>query len=171
MTSSSFVPAAVAACLLCACSASPPPRAARAGQLPCEDAEAWQDELRLLDARTLLKVEPTTWVDMCSGAAQVTGTRLRIRRSEASSERLSPRLAQMLQCSSARVLVGEVDRSQLGDDRLWLPEGWVDVDVKREAGDYSVRLSAENVAKNLQLLRRATAFARAQHPAFPGQSR
>jgi hypothetical protein len=137
------------------------------GQRGCEDAGAWQDELGLLDARTLLKVEPTTWVDMCSGAAQVTGTRLLVRRSEASSERLS----RLLQCSSARVLVGEVDRSQLGDDRLWLPEGWVDVDVKREAGDYSVRLSAENVAKNLQLLRRATAFARAQHPAFPGQSR
>jgi hypothetical protein len=166
MTSTALVPATVAAiCLLGACSTSAPPgaRAPQVGQLPCEDGDAWQDELRLLDASTLLKVEPTTWVDMCSGAAQVTGTRLLLRRPEASSQRL----ARMLQCSSARVRIGQADPSQIADGRLRLPEGWVDIDVKPEAGHYAVRLSAENVAKNLQLLRQATAFALGLRPAGP----
>jgi hypothetical protein len=161
-----FVAAAVAAQLLGACATSRPVRTPSPGGAPlsCEDARAWQDALRTLDTTTLLTVEPTTWVDTCSGAAQVTGTRVRIRGSEASSNRLSGRLASLLECPNARVRVEPADTSQPGSDRLWLRAGWVDIDVKREAGNYSVRLSAESVSKNLQLLRAATAYAHAQHP-------
>jgi hypothetical protein len=160
MTGSASMSAAVAACLLCACSSIDPPRApaAKVGLLPCEDAQAWQDELNLLDAGTLLKVEPTTWQDTCNGAFTITGTRFLVRSPEASSEKL----AKLLQCPSGRVLVGEVDSAQPAGGGLQLPEGWVDIDVKREAGHYAVRLSAANVAKNIQLLHRATAFARAR---------
>lgn len=162
MTGSGFVPAAVAACLLCGCSAVEPPRApaARVVQRPCEDAQAWQDELGQLDAATLLKVEPTTWQDTCNGAFTVTGTRMLVRPQAASSERL----AKLLQCPSERVLV---DAAPPAGGGLWLPEGWVDIDVQRDADHYAVRLSAANVAKNIQLLHRTTEFARARRSAGP----
>jgi hypothetical protein len=158
MKPSALVVAAVAtASFLGACAESSPPSVPAASMDPCRDGAAWQEELAALDANAVLKIEPTHWFDTCSGAAQVTGTRLLMRRPEASTERLS----RMLRCSSARVRVGNGDGSRLPDGRLQLPEGWVDIDVTREAGDYSVRLRAESVPKNIELLRRATAFVRA----------
>jgi hypothetical protein len=154
-----LVPAIVAAaCLLGACGGGVAPRVPAGPVEPCRDGHAWQDELRMLDAKAVLNVEPTYWRDACSGAAQVTGTRLFVRRPEPSSERLS----HLLHCGGVRVWVGAGDGAQPAGGRLELPEGWVDIDVNREAGEYVVWLSAENVRKNLELLRRATAFAGAK---------
>jgi hypothetical protein len=144
------------ASLLGACTESLPQGGSSGRVDPCEDGRAWQDELGALDADAVQRVEPTYWVDTCAGAAQVTGTRLLIRLQGTSTERLT----HMLQCSNVRMQVGK-DDGHGGEGHLRLPEGSMDVDVKREAGAYSVWLSAGNVTKNLELLRRAkTAFAR-----------
>jgi hypothetical protein len=144
------------ASLLGACAENIPPGGSSGRVDLCEDGPAWQAELGALDANSVLKVEPTYWVDTCNGAAQVTGTRLVIRLHQTSTERLT----HMLRCSQTRMHLGK-DDGRAAQDHLWLPEGWVDVDVTREAGAYSVWLSAESVTKNLELLRRTkTAFAR-----------
>jgi hypothetical protein len=109
----------------------------------------------MLDPKAVLRVRPTHWQDTCSGAVQVTGTKLLVRPPEASSARL----AHLLHCSGTRVWVAPGDGAPPAGGKLQLPEGWVDIDVKPEAGDYSVWLSAETTRKNLDLLRRATAFA------------
>ena len=151
-------------CMLCACSQNVPAITARAKiEAPsCADASAWQDDLMRLEANSLLRVEPTYWVDTCSGAAQVTGVKLHVRPTERG---WSGSFRRVLQCSSARVRVGQVDRSRPRDDSLWLPEGWVDIEVQREDAHFSVWLSADSVAKNLQLLRRITALASARRSA------
>jgi hypothetical protein len=69
------------------------------------------------------------------------------------------KLAQLLQCHSAAVLLGQIDRSKFFDDPTWLPNAWLDIDVKPEGRNFAVTLSANTVAKNLQVLQRATAFA------------
>jgi hypothetical protein len=125
----------------------------------CQDGDAWQDELAALPATSVVKVEPTHWVDMCAGASQLSGTRLLIRRPE------TERLSHMLHCGRTRVRVGQAAGSH-AEGHLQLPEGRMDIDVTREAGAYSVWLSAETVTKNLELLRRAK-IAFVGHPRRP----
>jgi hypothetical protein len=152
------------ASLLGACATSLPPGGAPGRVDLSEDGHAWQDELAALDASAVVRVEPTYWVDTCAGASQVSGTRLLIRLRGTSTERLT----RILGCSRVRVQVGRDDGAR-AEGHLQLPEGWVDVDVTREIGAYSVWLSAESVTKNLELVRRAkTAFA---HAAEPGTTR
>jgi hypothetical protein len=39
---------------------------------------------------------------------------------------------------------------------LWLPEGWIDIDVQARDDAFAVTLSADSVSKNIELLRRTT---------------
>ena len=41
---------------------------------------------------------------------------------------------------------------------LWLPDGWLDIEVKPEGGNFRVTLSAESVPKNIQLFHRTADF-------------
>jgi hypothetical protein len=68
-------------------------------------------------------------------------------------------LARLLRCHGARALLGEVERSQLGDDPYWLPGSWVDIDVKDTGRSFVVTLTGNSVTENLRILRRAEAFA------------
>jgi hypothetical protein len=80
------------------------------------------------------------------------------------------RLTRTLQCHTARVLLGQVDRSQLPDDPYVLPNEWLDIRVVPEGGNFAVSVEADSVAKNLQVFSRATAYADshgADHAASP----
>jgi hypothetical protein len=90
----------------------------------------------------------------------VSGAKLLIRPPDGLS---SERLAGILQCHSAKVQLGQVDVSRFADDPYRLPDAWVDNDVKPEGGNFAVTLSSDTVAKNLQVLERASAFADAHH--------
>ena len=145
--------------LLSACAArlAPTAKATQVEQTECSNETA-QDDLRLLQTAKVLRAEPiygkihTNTTD----EERVNGATLIIRPPEGVS---TDRLAQMLQCHSAGVLLGQVDRSKFPDDPYWLPNAWLDIDVKPEGRNFAVTLSANTVAKNLQVLQRATAFA------------
>jgi hypothetical protein len=145
--------------LLSACAArlAPTAKATQVEQTECSNETA-QDDLRLLQTAKVLRAEPiygkihTNTTD----EERVNGATLIIRPPEGVS---TDRLAQMLQCHSAGVLLGQVDRSKFPDDPYWLPNAWLDIDVKPEGTNFAVTLSANTVARNLQVLQRATAFA------------
>jgi hypothetical protein len=79
-------------------------------------------------------------------------------------EGVSPeRMTRIIQCHSARALLGQIDRSQFPDDPFWLPDTWVSIEVKPDNGNYAVTLEANDIPTNLKLAARAKAYAEA-HP-------
>jgi hypothetical protein len=132
-------------------------RATQVEQAECSNGAA-QDDLRLLQTVKVLKAEPIYARIITNNTAEerVSGARLLISAPEGVS---ADKLTQLLQCHSAAVLLGQIDRSKFSDDPTWLPNSWLDIDVKPEAGNFAIALSANTVAKNLQVLRRANAFA------------
>ena len=154
-----LVTGASVAFLLSACAGRVPPtaQAAQVEQAQCSNA-ASQDDLQLLQAARVLKAEPI-YSQMHSNTADgelVSGATLLISAPEGVS---ADKLTHILQCHSAAVLLGQLDRSKFAEDPTWLPNAWLDIDVKPEGGNFAVTLSANTVARNLQVLKRATAFA------------
>lgn len=135
-------------------------KAAQLEQAECSPAAA-ESDWRLLQSARVLKAEPiyahvhTNDTD----EERVNGARLLISAPEGAS---ADKLVLMLRCHSAAVLLGQIDRSKFSDDPTWLPDAWLDIDVKPESGHFAVTLSANTVARNLQVLQRATAFADAR---------
>jgi hypothetical protein len=151
-------------CVLSACAMNAPPaaRAAEIERMQCASGSASPDDVRLLQATTVLKAEPIySRIHTNSNEEdRVSGAKLLIRPPEGVS---ADRLTRVLQCHSARVLLGQIDRSQLPDDPYWLPDAWLDIEVTPETGNFAVTLRADSVSKNLAVLSRATAFADTHH--------
>jgi hypothetical protein len=147
------------ACLAgCSVNTSATTKAAQVEHAQCTGARTAQDDLRLLETTTVLRADPIYSHVHTNGNDEdrVSGAKLLIRPPEGVT---ADRFALILQCHSARVLLGQVDRSQLPDDPTWLPDAWVDIDVTPEAGNFAVTLRSDSVSKNLQVLNRASAFA------------
>jgi hypothetical protein len=68
-------------------------------------------------------------------------------------------LTRILQCHSARALLGRLDRDSVPNDPYWLPDTWVNIDVKAEDGNFAVTLTADTVRDNLQVYGRANRYA------------
>jgi hypothetical protein len=66
-------------------------------------------------------------------------------------------MTRILQCHSARVLLGEVNASFV-DDPYWLPDAWVAINVKPENGNFAITVSADSVRDNLQVFGRASRY-------------
>jgi hypothetical protein len=143
----------------CATSARPSARAAQVERIQCSDPTAQRDDVALLQTTTVLQAEPI-YSHVISGRNnaedRVSGAKLLVRPPEGVS---AERMTRILQCHSARVLLGQVDRSQFPDDPYVLPDAWVDIDVKPEAGNFAVTLQSDSVSRNLQVLNQATAYA------------
>jgi len=150
---------ASAAALVSACAARMPAtaKATQVEQAQCPGGAA-SDDVRILQSAKVLRAEPTyARIHTNTGEEErVSGATLLISAPEGVS---ADKLAQLLQCHSAAALLGQIDRSKFSDDPTWLPNAWLDIDVKPQAGNFAVTLSANTVAKNLQVLQRATAFA------------
>jgi len=71
-------------------------------------------------------------------------------------------MARIVQCHSARALLGEIDQAQLATDPFWLPNTWLDIDVKSHAGRFAISVGADNVENGLKVLARANAYADAR---------
>ena len=147
------------AVLLSACAARMPAtaRATQVEQAECGNGGS-RDDAALLQSAKVLKAEPIySRMHTNTGEEErVNGARLVISAPEGVS---ADKLTRMLQCHSAAVLLGQIDRSKFSDDPTWLPNAWLDIDVKPEGGNFAVMLSANTIARNLQVLQRATAFA------------
>jgi hypothetical protein len=68
-------------------------------------------------------------------------------------------LTRILQCHSARALLGQLNSNAVPNDPYWLPNTWVNIDVKPKNGNFAVSVSADTVRDNLQLYGRANHYA------------
>lgn len=151
------------ACAASACAGKMQP-AAKAASVQ-QTCVASGDDVRLLQSTTVLGARPL-YSHVITGKndseERVTGAQLVVRPPDGVS---ADRLARVLTCHSAQALLGQVDTARLADDPYWLPDAWLDIDVKSEAGNLVVVLRADNVPDGLKVLHRATAFTESQHKA------
>jgi hypothetical protein len=149
------------ACIATACAArtTPTARATAVEQMQCDRSAAGGDDVRVLQRTTVLNAGPL-YSHVITGKNgsedRVTGAKLIVRAPDGVS---AERLTRVLQCHSAQVLLGQVDSSRFADDPSWLPDAWLDIEVKPDNGNFAVVLHADSVADGLHVLHRATAFA------------
>jgi hypothetical protein len=137
-------------------------KATRTERLQCDAANS-QEDLRVVQTTPVLEVEGR-YLPKTSGVSQVTATRVILRPPQGLT---ATQMTRILQCHNARVVLGRVDATQLPNDPYTLPDAWLDIDVKEEEGTYVAVISADKVADNLRVFRRAHAFAAAQRSTPP----
>jgi hypothetical protein len=150
---------------LLGCATSPPPtvKAAQVEQIQCDQSTSPEEGARILETTKVISSEPiysnvpSTYGDV---EHRVNGAKLVVRPPEGVS---SERMTRILQCHSARQLLGQSDHSELANDPYWLPDSWIEIRVTPEDGNYAVTLEANTIAKSLQVYHRAVAYADA-HP-------
>jgi hypothetical protein len=147
-----------------ACAAvTPATKATSVEQIQCDGATSTDIDVRVIEGATVLAIEPVyTYVHTATTGTemQVAGVKLVIRPPEAID---AERLLRILQCHSARAVLGQLDPSKFPDDPYWLAGAWLAIDLVPEAGNLAVTVEADGIHKNLQVLARARAFA-AAHP-------
>jgi hypothetical protein len=142
-----------------ACASTPPPTTQAAGieRLQCDASATAQDGL--VRSTRVLAVEPLYSHVMTSrnnSEERVSGAKLLVRPPKGVS---AEELTRILQCHSARVLLGQVNRDTVPNDPYWLPDTWVDIDVKPENGNFAITVSAHSVDENLEVFGRANHYA------------
>jgi hypothetical protein len=146
--------------LLGACATTLPPtvQASQVEQVQCGGSAAAAD-IRLVQQAAVLKAEPlySHVITGANGAEErVDGAKLVIRPPDGVS---ADRMTRIIQCHSAQALLGKIDRSAFPDDPFWLPNTWVSVEVRSEAGNYAVVLEANDLPTNIELAHRVLAYA------------
>jgi hypothetical protein len=155
----------IAASLVCACATAVPPsaKAAEVERIQCDSGPTGADDIHLLQSAAVIRSEPL-YSHVITGnngfEERVDGAKLIIRPPAGVS---AERMTRIIQCHSARALLGQADRANFVDDPFWLPDTWVTVEVTPENGNYAVTLEANDVPTNIRLAARARAFADA-HP-------
>jgi hypothetical protein len=142
-----------------ACAATPPPqtKAAAVERLQCDPGVAAQDGL--VRSTRVLAVEPIRSHVMTSrnnSEERVNGAKLLVRPPKGVS---AEELTRVLQCHSARVLLGQVNRDTVPNDPYWLPDAWVHIEVKPEDGNFAITVTADSIADNLAVIGRANHYA------------
>jgi hypothetical protein len=155
------------ACVTAACAGKVPPaaKAASVERMQCERGAAAGEDMKLLQSTRVLSARPL-YSHVITGKNdtedRVTGAQLLVRPPDDVS---AERLTRILQCHSAQILLGQVDSARFADDPYWLPDAWLDIEVKPESGNFAVVLRADSVPDGLKVLHRATAFAESHRPA------
>lgn len=142
-----------------ACASAPPPTTQAAGveRLQCDASSTAQDGL--VRSTRVLSVEPIYSHVMTSrnnSEERVQGAKLLVRPpKDVNAEELT----RILQCHGARVLLGRVNPDTVPNDPYWLPDTWVNIDVKPENGNFAITVSAKSVDDNLAVFGRANHYA------------
>ncbi|MGD0678846.1 MAG: hypothetical protein ABSC94_25860 [Polyangiaceae bacterium] len=147
----------------CAVRAAPASTAIEVEREQCDSGFTDASTIRLLKTVTVIDAEPIYSHIMTNGTnseERVAGAKILIRPPAGVS---LEEMTRALQCHGARALLGRIDRSELPDDPLWLPDAWVTITVEGEQGNYAVKLEANSVPNNLKLAAHAMSFANA-HP-------
>jgi len=152
--------AAVAACLGLGCAADLPATtvAARVERIACPGGTDQATDLAAVTTMPVVAVDGIYYRDTCAGVAQVQGTTLVVSGPMGWSPQ---RLASALRCHGARVLEGKEAPVQASDP-YWIPDGWVDIQVEADSGAERVTLRAGSIRGNIEVLRKARAFATEQ---------
>jgi hypothetical protein len=162
---SASVVAVRVASLASACSPIPQPavRAADVERLQCDPDATRQD--KLVRSMAVLRVKPiySPVRSNTSTEERLNGAKLVVRSpSHVSAEQMT----RILQCHSARMVLGHLDDSLVPNDPYWLPERWVNIDVKPENGALVVTVSADTIRDNLLVLSRANHYGDDHMPAI-----
>jgi hypothetical protein len=156
-----------------ACAANPPATttAANVEKMQCDGSASPQEELGLLRSTSVLRAEPLySHVSTTNNNSEerVNGALLIVRPPRTVS---AEQMTRILQCHSARVLLGKVEKAAVANDPYWLPDTWLNIEVKPSDGNFAVTISADSVHDNLQVFGRATRYASdraiAAEPALP----
>jgi hypothetical protein len=145
--------------------ATPTTKATEVEQRQCDGTTSAENETRVIEGATVLAVEPVySYVHTATTGTdkRVAGAKLLIRPPEGID---AERVLRIIQCHSARAVLGRVDAARFPDDPYWLDGGWLDIDLVPESGNLSVTVQADGIHKNLQVLARARAYA--THPRLP----
>jgi hypothetical protein len=144
------------------CASNAPPPAARAAgveRIQCDGSATAQGEVELLKSVRVLRFEPIySHVGTANNNSEerVNGAKFLIRPPKGVS---AEELTRILQCHNARVVLGQVNGAAVPNDPYWLPDAWVNIDVKPEDGNFAVTISADSIHDNLQVLGRAHHYA------------
>lgn len=141
-----------------ACASTPPPatRAATVEHVQCDSSPAAQEAL--VRSTKVLSVQPLYSHIMTSNTSEqrVDGAKLLVR---PPSGVTAEQMTRILQCHSARILLGQVNGDAVRNDPYWLPASWVNIQVKPENGNFAVTVSADTVSDGLRLLGHASQYA------------
>jgi hypothetical protein len=140
-------------------SVAPTTKAAEVEQLQCDASTGDIADLRMIAEMTVLAVHPVySYVHTATTGTDkvVVGAELLIRPPEAID---SQRVLRILQCHSARAVLGKLDPSMFPSDPFWLAGAWLEIGLAPEAGNLGVTVQAESIHENLEVLARARAFA------------
>jgi hypothetical protein len=108
--------------------------------------------------RAVRSVEPL-YVSERIGKSMVDARLLGARLWLPASEGVTPQwLERTLRCHQAVRTLQPGSAQPAASDPLWLPDGWIDIDVVPERGGFVAALRAENVAEGKQVYARAQAF-------------
>jgi hypothetical protein len=151
---------AIAGLLASGCGAATSPRdqAAEVERVQCGSSSTDADDERVIEGASVIKSEPlySHVITNTGFEERVDGAKLVIRPPEGVS---AERMTRVIQCHSARALLGKIDNAKFQDDPFWLPDTWVSVEVHPEEGNYAVTLEANDIPTNLRLAARAKAYA------------
>jgi hypothetical protein len=155
----------------CAETQAPRTTAASVERMQCDGTASPQDEVALLRSTTVLRIEPIySHVSTSNNNSEerVNGAKLVVRPPKGVT---ADQMTRILQCHSARVLLGQVDSAAVPNDPYWLPDRWLNIEVKPDNGNFAVTVSADTVHDNLRVFGRATNYADeravAADPALP----
>ncbi len=144
--------------LASACAPAPLPavRAAGVEQMQCDATSTAQEGL--VRSTKVIAVEPHYTRILTTGSTdeRVDGVKLVVRPPPGVT---ADQMTRILQCHSARALLGQINRDSVRNDPYWLPDRWVNIEVKPENGNFAVTLSADSVRDNLKVLSQANGFA------------
>jgi hypothetical protein len=144
--------------LASACASQPraTAQAADVERMQCDPSATSQDSL--VRSIAVLHVQPLYSHVRTNNTSEerVNGAKLLVRPPQGVS---AEQLTRVLQCHSARVLLGQLNSNAVPNDPYWLPDTWVNIDVKSENGNFAVTVSADSVRDNLQVYGRANHYA------------
>jgi hypothetical protein len=141
-------------------SPSPAVTAANVERLQCDLGSNETHLAELLNQATILQVGPhySTISAKNNLEERRAGVKILMRPPEGIS---ADRMTRILQCHSARVLLGQIDRPEPSKDPFSLRDALVNIDVKPQDGNYVVTLETDKTADNIQLTALAASFAQA----------
>jgi len=131
-------------------------QAASVERIQCDASSTPQDDL--VRSIAVLHVQPLYSQVGSTGSTEerVNGAKLTVRPPKGVS---AEQLTRVLQCHSARVLLGQLDGGAVRNDPYWLADTSVTIDVKPENGNFAVTVSADTLRDNLQVYSRAHRYA------------
>jgi hypothetical protein len=142
----------------CASTVQPAAKAASVERMQCEPSAAGQDAEHLVRSTTVLSVEPiySHVLTASNSEDRVNGAKLVVRPPQGVN---ADQMTRILQCHSARILLGQVNGNAIANDPYWLPDTWVNIEVKPENGNFAITVSADSLRDDLRIYSRVNRYA------------